>query len=58
MDDRIRAAVNRSPDLEGLHNAALLGGMRTLTMSGLELAARGVTSLEEIWRVVPSSISE
>jgi len=52
-DDRVREAVAASADLAGLRNAALAAGMRPMLLCGLEKAARGITSLQEVCRVAP-----
>jgi len=54
MDDRIRKAVLDSADVGGLRTAALAAGMKPLLVSGLQRAAAGLTSIEEVLRVVPA----
>ncbi len=53
IDDRIRQAVTRPPDMAALHNAALAAGMAPMLRDGLDKAAAGETSLAEVVRVVP-----
>ena len=52
-DDRVRQAVAASADLAALRNAALAAGMKPMLIDGLDKAARGVTSISEVCRVVP-----
>ena len=54
MDDRIRRAVARPVDMAALSNAARAAGMKTMLADGLEKAARGITSVREVVRVVPT----
>ena len=54
MDDRIRKAALASADVETLRTAALASGMKPMLIDGLERAAKGITSIEEIFRVVPA----
>ena len=53
MNDQIRALVSDSMDVTAVQNSACQTGMQTLLMNGLEKAALGITSIEEILRVVP-----
>jgi len=53
MDDRIRQAIADSKDVPAVRDAAIQSGMKTMLESGLEKAARGITSIQEILRVVP-----
>ena len=55
MNDRVSQAIAASADVAALHNAAMASGMKPMAVDGLELAAQGVTSLEEVWRLVPFS---
>jgi len=52
-DDRVRQAVAASADLAALRNAALAAGMTPMLVSGLEKAAAGITSVQEVCRVAP-----
>jgi general secretion pathway protein E len=56
MDDGIRGLVNRSADTAAILAAARRAGMRTMLEDGLEKAARGQTSIEEVLRVAPHAI--
>jgi len=51
--DRVRQAVLASAELETIRNAALAAGMRPMLHNGLRTAARGITSIQEVTRVVP-----
>ncbi len=53
MDDRVRQTVTDGADFAALQQVACQAGMKTLMRSGLERAAEGVTSIEEVLRVVP-----
>lgn len=53
MDDRIRRLVAEGADVAALRAAAVQGGMTPLLIDGLEKAARGITSVAEVIRVVP-----
>jgi len=53
MDDRIRQTVATPVDMAAMFNAARASGMKTMLADGLEKAARGVTSVREVVRVVP-----
>ena len=52
-DDRVRTVVAASGDLDAIRNAALAAGMKPMLTDGIRAAARGVTSIQEICRVVP-----
>jgi type II secretory ATPase GspE/PulE/Tfp pilus assembly ATPase PilB-like protein len=54
MDDRIRKAVLASADVGTLRAAALASGMKPMLIDGLERAAKGITSIEEILRITPT----
>ena len=51
-DDRVRKAVAASADLATIRNAALAAGMKPMVRSGLGEAAAGVTSVQEVCRVL------
>ena len=57
MDDQIRQLVTETLDMKALREAACRGGMKTQMQNGLEKAARGITSIEEVLRVVPTETS-
>ena len=52
-DDRVREAVAAATDLAGICNAALAAGMKPMLSNGLQRAAAGITSIQEVCRVVP-----
>ena len=53
LDDALRERiVSRTPE-HSLRDAARAAGMRTLLEDGIETAARGMTTLEEVLRVCP-----
>jgi type II secretory ATPase GspE/PulE/Tfp pilus assembly ATPase PilB-like protein len=52
-DDQVRQAVFTSADSSVLRNAAFAAGMKPMLHNGLETAARGITSIEEVCRVAP-----
>ncbi|MFW6163580.1 MAG: ATPase, T2SS/T4P/T4SS family [Planctomycetota bacterium] len=54
--ERVRQAVVQLADLSALRDAALAEGMTPMLISGLEKAAAGVTSVQEVCRVVPHGI--
>ena len=53
MDDRIRRCVTKPVNVAAIREAAREGGMKTLLEDGLQKAARGVTAVREILRIVP-----
>jgi len=53
MSNRLRQLVTDGADFGSLCRAAGEEGMKTMLTDGLEKAARGVTSIEEVLRVVP-----
>jgi type II secretory ATPase GspE/PulE/Tfp pilus assembly ATPase PilB-like protein len=52
VDDTIRKTLATSPKLELLRQAARKAGMKSLQEEGILLVAKGVTSLEELMRVL------
>jgi len=52
-DDRLRQTVAATAELDAIRNAALAAGMQPMLAYGVRAAARGVTSLQEVCRVVP-----
>ncbi len=48
MDNRMRQIVADSADIDAMRDAASTSGMKTLMHKGLEKAAQGITSIEEI----------
>ena len=55
-DDHLRKALAPPTDINAAREAALDSGMKTLLASGLEKAARGITSIEEVLRVAPHGL--
>jgi len=55
--DRVRRAVAASADLATLRDAALASGMKPMLISGLEKAAAGITSVQEVCRVAPHGVN-
>ena len=54
VDEELRRLVVEKASPEALHRAAMQQGMMTLVGSGLELARRGETSLDEVIRILPA----
>jgi len=52
-DDRVKDVVASDGNLAAIREAALAAGMRTMLACGVEKAARGITSLQEVLRVIP-----
>jgi len=52
VDDNLRRVIAGAPKLETIRQAARRAGMRTLQEEGVLLVARGVTSLQELTRVM------
>jgi type II secretory ATPase GspE/PulE/Tfp pilus assembly ATPase PilB-like protein len=52
VNDAVRQALVKQPKLETVRLAARKAGMRLLQEEGIALVARGVTSLEELMRVL------
>jgi general secretion pathway protein E len=52
-DDAVRKALSDAGDEASIRRAAIAAGMRPLLIAGLEKAARGITSVQEVLRVVP-----
>ncbi|MEW4565107.1 ATPase, T2SS/T4P/T4SS family [Bremerella sp. JC770] len=52
VDDGIRRAITKSPKLEAIRAASKQAGNKTLQEEAIRLVATGVTSLEEISRVL------
>ena len=53
VDTSIRQLITANADLESIRSAALAQGMRSLRISGAQKIAEGVTTLSEIFSVVP-----
>jgi type II secretory ATPase GspE/PulE/Tfp pilus assembly ATPase PilB-like protein len=54
MNAAIRSAVYQGAEVVAIRQAAVESGMKTFLVDGLERAALGITSIEEILRVVPT----
>jgi type II secretory ATPase GspE/PulE/Tfp pilus assembly ATPase PilB-like protein len=52
-DDRVREAVAAGATTELIHEAAVAAGMRTRLACGIQKAAQGITTIEEVLRVAP-----
>jgi type II secretory ATPase GspE/PulE/Tfp pilus assembly ATPase PilB-like protein len=52
VDDGVREAMLKRPQLEVIRQMARKAGMRTLQEEGIVLVAKGVTSLPELMRVL------
>jgi general secretion pathway protein E len=52
VDDEIRRLVLRHAESREIHAAAMQAGMRSMYQDGLAKARQGVTSLEEVMRVI------
>lgn len=52
-DDRVREAVAAGADDAALRATAIAAGMKPMLINGMEKAARGITAVEEVCRVVP-----
>jgi len=56
VDDAIREIISGSADLAALEAAARAAGMRTMLADGVDKAAAGETSLEELMRTAPRAM--
>ncbi|MCD8484347.1 GspE/PulE family protein [Candidatus Woesebacteria bacterium] len=52
MNDDLRAAIADKHDASYLHTLAVKSGMKTMMQDGVEKVAQGITSLEEVIRVL------
>jgi type II secretory ATPase GspE/PulE/Tfp pilus assembly ATPase PilB-like protein len=52
IDDQLRAALTKQPNLETIKRVAKAGGHRTIQEEGILLVAQGVTSINELQRVL------
>ncbi|NQT20808.1 MAG: type II/IV secretion system protein [Planctomycetes bacterium] len=57
IDDRIRQLVTDGADMWAVREAACEAGFKTMMTNGLEKAAQGITSIEEVLRVAPLGTS-
>lgn len=53
IDKQMRQLINDGADLEQIRDAALKQGMRHLRLGGAQKVAEGLTTIEEIYAVVP-----
>jgi type II secretory ATPase GspE/PulE/Tfp pilus assembly ATPase PilB-like protein len=51
MNDEMKSLINSGLSAEALKKNPLISGMKTLRESGFELVSRGLTTIEEIFRV-------
>jgi type II secretion system protein E len=58
MDDKIRDLVIKKVSTGSVRHQAAVAGMKTLWDNGLELVLKGITSIEELLRVVPPNQEE
>jgi general secretion pathway protein E len=58
IDGNIRSLINTSTDLGDYYAAAEKQGMRNLRISGAHKIAEGLTTLEEIYSVIPPQKEE
>ena len=52
VDEAVRNALVNTPQLPAVRLAARKAGMRTLQEEGIVLVAKGITSLQELMRVL------
>jgi len=57
IDDRIRQLISDGADMAAVREAAFEAGFKTMMTNGLEKAAQGITSIEEVLRVAPRGTS-
>ncbi|HEX3810896.1 MAG TPA: type II secretion system ATPase GspE [Rhizomicrobium sp.] len=53
MNDALRQAVLKSADAGAIHKLALEAGMQTMGVHGLKKALAGITTIDEVLRVMP-----
>ncbi len=58
VDDGIRQMVTADASIGQIREAALRSGMKTMLEDGLDKAAKGITTLEEVLRIVPTEAYE
>jgi len=56
LGSRMRQLAADNADLPTLQAAAIEGGMRTMLMDGMEKVAQGLTTVEEVLRVLPPGL--
>ncbi|TAK91719.1 MAG: type II/IV secretion system protein [Burkholderiaceae bacterium] len=57
MSEPTRALVNSSPDIEALRALGMREGMKPLRVSGAIKVSAGVTTLEEVIKVAPTTVT-
>ena len=55
MNDKLRENITSQTDIDSLREAAIKSGMRSLKISGAQKVAEGVTTLEEVYSVLPQN---
>ncbi len=55
MDTKLRENINTHTDLDMLRGVALKSGMRPLKIGGAQKVADGITTLEEVYSVLPQN---
>ncbi|WP_020408280.1 GspE/PulE family protein [Hahella ganghwensis] len=55
MSEQVKEAVTADCDLDRIRKIALKEGMKTLRLSGAQKVANGMTTIDEVLRVTPSS---
>ena len=53
LTPQLRAMIRADMDLAAFTRAARIQGMRTLRDAGLDMVARGLTTIEEVVSVLP-----
>ncbi|ABC28692.1 Type II secretory pathway, ATPase PulE/Tfp pilus assembly pathway, ATPase PilB [Hahella chejuensis KCTC 2396] len=55
LSESVKESINEHCDLERIRKVAVKEGMRTLRLSGAQKVANGMTTIDEVLRVTPSS---
>ncbi|MBU6953678.1 GspE/PulE family protein [Hahella sp. HN01] len=55
LSESVKESINEQCDLERIRKVAVKEGMRTLRLSGAQKVANGMTTIDEVLRVTPSS---
>jgi general secretion pathway protein E len=55
LSEPVQDHISEHCDIDGLRKQAMKDGMRTLRLSGAQKVAAGLTTIEEVMRVAPSS---
>ncbi len=56
LEGAVRDQLDKECDVDKMRSAAIRSGMRTLRLSGAQKVASGLTTIEEVLRVTPTSI--